>query len=91
MVAVLVNINLNQATGELRVMGGSTQVPTLPASARRRLRHFCLHLGLHAAQSITRKKSPAWNEAIAAIRPSLIAFRTDPPSGHPTMPPGLRC
>jgi len=85
-VAVLHNNDLNQVTWELRAMGGSPQflpsqhLPDFPYA------QYARGLGLHG---ITAEKpeqvAAAWDEAIAADRPCLVEFVTDP--AVPPIPP----
>jgi pyruvate dehydrogenase (quinone) len=85
-VAVLHNNDLNQVTWELRAMGGSPQflpsqeLPDFPYADFARL------VGLHG---VTAEKPeevvPAWEEALAADRPCVVEFRTDP--AVPPIPP----
>ncbi|MEU4194210.1 thiamine pyrophosphate-requiring protein [Kribbella sp. NPDC026611] len=85
-VAVLHNNDLNQVTWELRALGGSPQflpsqeLPDFPYAGFARL------IGLHG---ITAEKPeevvPAWEEALAADRPCVVEFRTDP--AVPPIPP----
>jgi pyruvate dehydrogenase (quinone) len=85
-VAVLHNNDLNQVTWELRAMGGSPQflpsqeLPDFPYAEYAKL------LGL---RGITAEKPedvvPAWEEALAADRPCVVEFRTDP--AVPPIPP----
>jgi pyruvate dehydrogenase (quinone) len=85
-VAVLHNNDLNQVTWELRAMGGSPQflpsqeLPEFPYAEYAKL------LGL---RGITAEKPedvvPAWEEALAADRPCVVEFRTDP--AVPPIPP----
>ena len=85
-VAVLHNNDLNQVTWELRAMGGSPQflpsqhLPDFPYAG------FARSLGLHG---ITAEKpeqvAAAWDEAMAADRPCVVEFVTDP--AVPPIPP----
>ncbi|TWD84557.1 pyruvate dehydrogenase (quinone) [Kribbella amoyensis] len=85
-IAVLHNNDLNQVTWELRAMGGSPQflpsqqLPEFPYAEFARL------IGLHGV--IAEKPEdvvPAWEEALAADRPCVVEFRTDP--AVPPIPP----
>ena len=85
-IAVLHNNDLNQVTWELRAMGGSPQflpsqqLPDFPYAG------YARSLGLHG---ITAEKPeevvPAWEEALAADRPCVVEFVTDP--AVPPIPP----
>jgi pyruvate dehydrogenase (quinone) len=85
-VAVLHNNDLNQVTWELRAMGGSPQflpsqhLPDFPYAG------FARSLGLHGI--LVEKPDevgPAWDEAMAADRPCVVEFVTDP--AVPPIPP----
>jgi pyruvate dehydrogenase (quinone) len=85
-VAVLHNNDLNQVTWELRALGGSPQflpsqqLPDFPYAG------YARSLGL---AGITAEKpeqvAPAWEEALAADRPCMVEFITDP--AVPPIPP----
>jgi pyruvate dehydrogenase (quinone) len=85
-VAVLHNNDLNQVTWELRALGGSPQflpsqeLPDFPYAG------YARSLGL---AGITAEKpeqvAPAWEEALAADRPCVVEFITDP--AVPPIPP----
>ena len=85
-VSVLHNDDLNQVTWELRAMGGSPQflpsqqLPDFPYAG------YARSLGLHG---ITVQKpeevAAAWDEAMAADRPCVVEFVTDP--AVPPIPP----
>jgi pyruvate dehydrogenase (quinone) len=85
-VAVLHNNDLNQVTWELRAMGGSPQflpsqhLPDFPYAG------YARSLGLRGI--LVEKPedvAPAWDEAMAADRPCLVEFVTDP--AVPPIPP----
>jgi pyruvate dehydrogenase (quinone) len=85
-VAVLHNNDLNQVTWELRAMGGSPQflpsqhLPDFPYAG------YARSLGLRGI--LVEKPEdvgPAWDEAMAADRPCLVEFVTDP--AVPPIPP----
>ncbi|MDQ1615343.1 MAG: hypothetical protein QOJ60_1282, partial [Actinomycetota bacterium] len=85
-VGVLHNNDLNQVTWELRAMGGSPQflpsqhLPDFPYAG------FARSLGLHGI--LVEKPDqvgPAWDEAMAADRPCVVEFVTDP--AVPPIPP----
>jgi pyruvate dehydrogenase (quinone) len=85
-IAVLHNNDLNQVTWELRAMGGSPQflpsqhLPDFPYAG------YARSLGLRGI--LVEKPedvAPAWDEAMAADRPCLVEFVTDP--AVPPIPP----
>lgn len=85
-VAVLNNHDLNQVTWELRALGGSPQflpsqeLPDFPYAG------YARSLGLHGI--LVEKPedvAPAWDEALAADRPCVVEFVTDP--AVPPIPP----
>jgi pyruvate dehydrogenase (quinone) len=85
-VAVLHNNDLNQVTWELRAMGGSPQflpsqhLPDFPYAG------YARSLGLRGI--LVEKPedvAPAWDEAMAADRPCVVEFVTDP--AVPPIPP----
>jgi pyruvate dehydrogenase (quinone) len=85
-VLVLHNNDLNQVTWELRAMGGSPQflpsqeLPDFDYAA------FAQGIGLEGiAVDDPERVGPAWDEALAAGRPCVIEFRTDP--AVPPIPP----
>ena len=85
-VLVLHNNDLNQVTWELRAMGGSPQflpsqeLPDFDYAA------FAQGIGLEGiAVDDPERVGPAWDEALAARRPCVIEFRTDP--AVPPIPP----
>ena len=85
-VAVLHNNDLNQVTWELRAMGGSPQflpsqqLPDFPYAA------YARSLGLHGVLAEKPEDVvPAWEEALAADRPCVVEFVTDP--AVPPIPP----
>jgi pyruvate dehydrogenase (quinone) len=85
-VAVLHNNDLNQVTWEMRAMSGapkfeeSQQLPDVDYAA------FAASLGF-ATQTITDPDqiAPAWDQALAADRPTLLDVHTDP--NVPPIPP----
>ena len=85
-VCVLDNQDLNQVTWELRAMGGSPQFEESQHLPRVDYAAFARSLGL---EGITvedpTKVGAAWDEAMAAQRPCVIAFATDP--AVPPIPP----
>jgi pyruvate dehydrogenase (quinone) len=85
-VAVLHNNDLNQVTWELRAMGGSPQflpsqqLPDFPYAG------YARSLGLHGiAVEKPEQVTAAWDEAMAADRPCVVEFVTDP--AVPPIPP----
>ena len=85
-VLVLHNNDLNQVTWELRAMGGSPQflpsqeLPDFDYAA------FAQGIGLEGiAVDDPERVGLAWDEALAARRPCVIEFRTDP--AVPPIPP----
>ncbi len=85
-IAVLHNNDLNQVTWELRAMGGSPQflpsqqLPDFPYAG------YARSLGLHGVvASKPEEVVPAWEEALAADRPCVVEFVTDP--AVPPIPP----
>jgi pyruvate dehydrogenase (quinone) len=85
-VSVLHNDDLNQVTWELRAMGGSPQflpsqqLPDFPYAA------YARSLGLHGIHvDDPDQVGAAWDEALAATRPCVVEFRTDP--AVPPIPP----
>ena len=85
-IAVLHNNDLNQVTWELRAMGGSPQflpsqqLPDFPYAA------YARSLGLHGVLvDKPEDVGPGWDEALAADRPCVVDFVTDP--AVPPIPP----
>jgi pyruvate dehydrogenase (quinone) len=85
-IAVLHNNDLNQVTWEMRAMEGapkfteSQQLPDVSYEA------FARSLGLHGlAVDKPDQVSAAWDQALAADRPTVLDFRTDP--DIPPIPP----
>ena len=85
-VAVLHNNDLNQVTWEMRAMSGapkfveSQSLPDVDYAA------FATSLGLVGRLSPTRPRlGPAWQEALAADRPTVLDVHTDP--DVPPIPP----
>jgi pyruvate dehydrogenase (quinone) len=85
-VAVLHNNDLNQVTWELRAMGGSPQflpsqeLPDFPYA------DYARSLGLRGILAAKPDDvGPAWEEALAADRPCVVEFVTDP--AVPPIPP----
>jgi len=85
-VMVLQNDDLNQVTWELRAMGGSPQF--LPSQALPDVDYaaFARSLGLAGIYvDDPDQVGSAWDEALAASRPCVLTFRTDP--AVPPIPP----
>ncbi|HEY8300558.1 MAG TPA: thiamine pyrophosphate-requiring protein [Jatrophihabitans sp.] len=85
-VAILHNNDLNQVTWEMRAMEGapkfaeSQTLPDVDYAA------FARSLGLHAVNvDTTDAVGPAWEQALAADRPSVLDIRCDP--NVPPIPP----
>ncbi len=85
-VAVLNNQDLNQVTWEMRAMSGapeflpSQSIPDVPYA------DFARSIGLGGVRvEKPGEVAPAWREALAADRPFVIDFRTDP--DVPPIPP----
>ncbi|MEU9015600.1 thiamine pyrophosphate-requiring protein [Streptomyces sp. NPDC048479] len=85
-VAVLNNGDLNQVTWEMRAMSGAPQfeesqhIPDLPYA------EIAERLGLHGVRvEKPDQVQDAWEQALAASRPFVIDFRTDP--AVPPIPP----
>jgi pyruvate dehydrogenase (quinone) len=85
-IAVLHNNDLNQVTWEMRAMEGMpkfTQSQTLPDVD---YAEFARSIGLHGVNVDTADGvAPAWEQALAADRPSVLDIRCDP--DVPPIPP----
>jgi pyruvate dehydrogenase (quinone) len=85
-VAVLHNNDLNQVTWEMRAMEGApkfTESQQLPDVS---YEGFARSLGLHGlAVDKPEQVGPAWDQALAADRPTVLDLRTDP--SIPPIPP----
>jgi pyruvate dehydrogenase (quinone) len=85
-IAVLHNNDLNQVTWEMRAMEGApkfTESQQLPDVS---YEGFARSLGLHGiAVDKPEQVGPAWEQALAADRPTVLDFRTDP--DVPPIPP----
>jgi pyruvate dehydrogenase (quinone) len=85
-IAVLHNNDLNQVTWEMRAMEG---VPKFTESQRLpdvSYEGFARSLGLYGiAVDKPEQVAPAWEQALAADRPTVLDFRTDP--DVPPIPP----
>ena len=85
-IAVLHNNDLNQVTWEMRAMEGApkfTESQQLPDVS---YEGFARSLGLHGiAVDKPEQVGPAWDQALAADRPTVLDLRTDP--SIPPIPP----
>jgi pyruvate dehydrogenase (quinone) len=85
-IAVLHNNDLNQVTWEMRAMEGApkfTESQQLPDVS---YEGFARSLGLNGiAVDKPEQVGPAWDQALAADRPTVLDFRTDP--DVPPIPP----
>jgi len=85
-IAVLHNNDLNQVTWEMRAMEGApkfTESQRLPDVS---YEGFARSLGLNGiAVDKPEQVAPAWDQALAADRPTVLDFRTDP--DVPPIPP----
>ena len=85
-IAVLHNNDLNQVTWEMRAMEGApkfTESQRLPDVS---YEGFARSLGLHGiAVDKPEQVGPAWDQALAADRPTVLDLRTDP--SIPPIPP----
>ncbi|MFB7668235.1 thiamine pyrophosphate-requiring protein [Kitasatospora sp. NPDC056138] len=85
-VAVLNNHDLNQVTWEMRAMEGAPQFEPSQALPDVRYADFAVSVGLHGVRvEKPDQVEPAWRQALAADRPFVIDFRTDP--AVPPIPP----
>ncbi|MGK4585190.1 thiamine pyrophosphate-requiring protein [Kitasatospora sp. HPMI-4] len=85
-VAVLNNHDLNQVTWEMRAMQGAPQFEPSQSLPDVRYAAVAQLLGLHGVRVETPEEvEPAWYQALAADRPFVIDFRTDP--AVPPIPP----
>ncbi|MFE6489313.1 thiamine pyrophosphate-dependent enzyme, partial [Streptomyces sp. NPDC057757] len=85
-VAVLNNQDLNQVTWEMRAMQGAPQFEPSQSLPDVRYADIAQSFGLHGVR-VERPEDvePAWSRALAADRPFVIDFRTDP--AVPPIPP----
>jgi pyruvate dehydrogenase (quinone) len=86
---VLHNDDLNQVTWEQRVLSGDPKLDASQVLPDFRYADYARQLGLHAV----RVESPddvgaAWDECLAAGRPSVLEVLTDPEV--PPLPPHIR-
>jgi pyruvate dehydrogenase (quinone) len=88
-IAVLHNDDLNQVTWEQRVMSGDPKLDASQVLPDFDYAGYARLVGLHGVR-IERPDDigPAWDEALAAGRPALIEFVTDPEV--PPLPPHIR-
>jgi pyruvate dehydrogenase (quinone) len=88
-VCVLNNRDLNQVTWEQRVMAGDPKLDASQVLPNFDYAGYARMLGLHGAR-VERPEDigNAWDEALAAGRPALIEFITDPEV--PPLPPHIR-
>ncbi len=85
-VGVLDNGDLNQVTWELRAMGGAPQFEPSQRLPEVDYAAFARGLGFHAERvDDPTDVARAWREALAADRPAVVVFRTDP--AVPPIPP----
>jgi pyruvate dehydrogenase (quinone) len=88
-IGVLNNGDLNQVTWEQRVMSGDPKLDASQVLPDFDYAGFARLLGLHGAK-VTRPEDvgAAWDEALAAGKPALVEFVTDPEV--PPLPPHIR-
>jgi pyruvate dehydrogenase (quinone) len=85
-VAVLNNQDLNQVTWEMRAMAGAPQFEPSQSIPDVRYADFARLIGLEGVRvEKPDQVEPAWRQALAADRPFVIDFRTDP--AVPPIPP----
>ena len=85
-VAVLNNHDLNQVTWEMRAMAGAPQFEPSQSLPDVRYADFARLIGLDGVRvEKPDQVEPAWRQALAADRPFVIDFRTDP--AVPPIPP----
>jgi pyruvate dehydrogenase (quinone) len=85
-VAVLHNNDLNQVTWEMRAMEGATKFTESQRLPDVSYEGFARSLGLHGiAVDKPDQVGPAWDQALAAGRPTVLDVRTDP--DIPPIPP----
>ncbi len=88
-IAVLNNQDLNQVTWEQRVMSGDAKLEASQTLPDFDYAGFARLVGLHAERvEDPEQVGPAWDRALAAGRPALIEFVTDPEV--PPLPPHIR-
>ncbi len=87
-ICVLDNRDLNMVTWEQRVMAGDPKFEASQEVPGFRYDQYAELLGLKGIYVDTPERiGPAWDEALAADRPCVIAFRTDPEV--PPLPPHI--
>ncbi len=88
-ISVLNNRDLNQVTWEQRVMSGDPKLDASQVLPNFDYAGYARLLGLHGVR-VDRPENigTAWDEALAAGRPALIEFVTDPEV--PPLPPHIR-
>jgi pyruvate dehydrogenase (quinone) len=88
-VLVLHNNDLNQVTWEQRVMSGDPKLDASQVLPDFDYAGFARLLGLHGV-TVTRPEDvgAAWDDALAAGKPALVEFVTDPEV--PPLPPHIR-
>jgi len=85
-VAVLHNNDLNQVTWEMRAMEGAPKFEESQRLPDVSYEGFARSLGLHGlAVDNPGQVGPAWDQALAADRPTVLDLRTDP--SIPPIPP----
>jgi pyruvate dehydrogenase (quinone) len=85
-VAVLHNNDLNQVTWEMRAMEGAPKFEESQRLPDVSYESFARSLGLHGiAVDKPEQVGPAWDQALAADRPTVLDLRTDP--SIPPIPP----
>ena len=85
-IAVLHNNDLNQVTWEMRAMEGAPKFPESQRIPDVSYEGFARSLGLAAiAVDKPDQVGPAWDQALAADRPTVLDLRTDP--DVPPIPP----
>jgi pyruvate dehydrogenase (quinone) len=85
-IAVLHNDDLNQVTWEMRAMEGAPKFTESQALPDVDYAAFAVSLGLHGINvDKPEQLGPAWEQALAADRPTVLDVRTDP--NVPPIPP----
>jgi pyruvate dehydrogenase (quinone) len=88
-IAVLDNHDLNQVTWEQRVMSGDPKLEMSQVLPSFDYAGYAQLLGLHGERvDDPAQVGPAWDRALAAGKPALIQFVTDPEV--PPLPPHIR-
>jgi pyruvate dehydrogenase (quinone) len=87
-VCILENRDLNMVTWEQRVMAGDPKFDPSQSLPGLRYDEYAKSLGLHGIRvEEPARVGAAWDEALSADRPTVIAFRTDPEV--PPLPPHI--